>query len=163
MKCGLVALQEPSQLPIWPRISEMLRRGCGDGQVKCPGQGAQPRPLWGHCRNTGAQEGARDGWPQGTAALLGSEDAAKEGKSRKRNFRKVLVCRQREKKLTSGCLILAKSQASKFVSFCSGAAITCPDLTWLVWVFVKLLPELQKLNSRLTRVLLQLLLSHYGT
>lgn len=75
MKCGLVALPELSQLPIWPGISERLRQGCRDGEAKCRGQGAQPGPPRGHCRNEAAWDRGRDGWSQGAALLLGSADA----------------------------------------------------------------------------------------
>lgn len=91
MKCGLVALPELSQLPIWPGISERLRQGCRDGEAKCRGQGAQPGPPRGHCRNEAAWDRGRDGWSQGAALLLGSADAAERRKSRKDKFRKVLM------------------------------------------------------------------------
>lgn len=57
-----------------------------------------------------------------------------------------------KEELCSGRSILAESQATMFMGASSGASITRPNLTWLVWVFRKFRPKLRKPNSGLTGV-----------
>lgn len=154
MKCGLVALQDSSQLPIWPKISERLRRGCGDGEAKRRGRGAQPGPPRGHGR-TGAA-------PHGAAVLLSSEGAADGGKSRKAKFRKVPVCGQRGAHLRAldfsresgyhvhGCLFRSIYNTPRF------------DLAGLG--FQEIPSRAGKAELRINRsLLLRLCMSSYGT